>query len=120
MSKRKMSLKQACEMVPDDLPDGAYWAMAHDIAGADYGESWDELDGEFSEEEMEEKPEKTHLCPVCRKGFTRDDRMRQHHAAAHVPNEKVKCTHPNCNKQFKQKEYMLDHFEASHTAKGKV
>jgi hypothetical protein len=44
MTKRKMSLQEACDLVPDDLPDGAYWQMAHDLAGAEYGEVWHELD----------------------------------------------------------------------------
>ena len=42
--KRKMSLPEACSMVPDDLPDGAYWAMAHEFAGADQGEAVDDFD----------------------------------------------------------------------------
>lgn len=41
--KRKMSMKQAAELVDDDLPDGAYWAMVHEFAGVDYGEGFDEL-----------------------------------------------------------------------------
>lgn len=28
----------------DDLPDGAYWAIAHDLAGAEIGDVWHELD----------------------------------------------------------------------------
>jgi hypothetical protein len=44
MAKRKMSLQEACDLVPDNLPDGAYWQMAHDLAGAEYGEVWHELD----------------------------------------------------------------------------
>lgn len=31
------------DLVPDDLPDGAYWAMAHEMAGLDYGDGFDEL-----------------------------------------------------------------------------
>lgn len=84
MSKRKMSLDEACEMVPDDLPDGAYWAMAHDIAGADYGEVWHELD------EVKPKKSKNHKCPTCNKRFEKDDYMRQHKAAAHDRPAKLK------------------------------
>ena len=84
MTKRKMSLKEACELVPDDLPDGAYWAMAHDIAGADYGEVWDELD------EPKPKKAKNHKCPTCNKRFETDARMRQHKAAAHDRPAKIK------------------------------
>jgi len=48
MHKRTMTLQEACDLMRDlemdDLPDGAYWAMAHDIAGAEYGYVWHELD----------------------------------------------------------------------------
>lgn len=76
MSKRKMSLPEACAFVPDDLPDGAYWAMAHDIAGADYGEAWGELNGE--------PVEKLIPCPAgCKKQFAterdRDQHVRMKH-----------------------------------------
>jgi len=42
---RVMSLQDACDGIDDDLPDGAYWALAHDICGGEYGDCWDELDG---------------------------------------------------------------------------
>lgn len=49
MTKRKMSLQEACDLMTDmgmdDLSDGAYWAIAHDIARAEYGDVWHELDG---------------------------------------------------------------------------
>jgi hypothetical protein len=32
------------DMGMDDLSDGAYWAIAHDLAEAEYGYVWDELD----------------------------------------------------------------------------
>lgn len=54
MTKRKMTLQEALEFVPDDLPDGAYWAMAHEIAGAEYGEVWEELDS-YPKEEIGQK-----------------------------------------------------------------
>lgn len=41
--KQIMPFKDACDLVPDDMPDGAYWAMAHEIAGLEYGEGFDEL-----------------------------------------------------------------------------
>jgi hypothetical protein len=48
MVKRKMSLQEAvdfmADMGMDDLPDGAYWAIAHDLAEAEYGYVWHELD----------------------------------------------------------------------------
>ena len=48
MTKRKMSLQEAVDLMADmgmdDLPDGAYWAIAHDLAEAEYGDVWEELD----------------------------------------------------------------------------
>ena len=39
-----MSFKDAMEICDDmDLPDGAYWAMAHEMAGLEYGDGFDEL-----------------------------------------------------------------------------
>lgn len=31
-------IRAAMEEVDDDLPDGAYWAMVHEILGVEYGE----------------------------------------------------------------------------------
>lgn len=42
--ENKMSFKDACALCDDlDLPDGAYWAMAHEMAGLEYGDGFDEL-----------------------------------------------------------------------------
>ena len=41
--KQTMPLHEAIAIVPDDLPDGAYWAMVYDIAGLDYGDGFDDL-----------------------------------------------------------------------------
>jgi hypothetical protein len=38
-----MPFRDACDLVPDDMPDGAYFAMAHEIAGLDYGDGFAEL-----------------------------------------------------------------------------
>lgn len=50
---QRMSFRDACNMVPDDLPDGAYFAMAHEFAGLDYGDGFAELadDAEMYEDE---------------------------------------------------------------------
>lgn len=50
MPKQKMPFKDAMDLVPDDLPDGAFWAMAHDIAGLEYGEGFAELIDEGEDE----------------------------------------------------------------------
>lgn len=38
-----MPFKDALELVDDDLPDGAYWAIAYEIAGLEYGDGFEEL-----------------------------------------------------------------------------
>ncbi|MBI1202634.1 MAG: hypothetical protein GC182_09005 [Rhodopseudomonas sp.] len=43
MSRQRMSFNDALDLVPDDMPDGAAFAMAHEIAGLDYGDGFDEL-----------------------------------------------------------------------------
>lgn len=40
MSKGRISFDDALAMVPDDLPDGAFFAMAHEIAGLEYGDGF--------------------------------------------------------------------------------
>jgi hypothetical protein len=69
---RKMSLREAVDLVPDDLPDGAFWAMAHELAGAEYGDVWHEL---------EEPKKRTVPCPQCGKKFKTEHHMLQHIAA---------------------------------------
>ena len=39
MPKQRMSFKDAMDLTPDDLPDGAFFAMAHEIAGLEYGDA---------------------------------------------------------------------------------
>lgn len=48
MSRRRprMSFESAMALVPDDLPDGAFFAMAHEIAGLEYGDGFAEMGGD--------------------------------------------------------------------------
>lgn len=81
---RTMSLADACDLVPDDLPDGAYWAMAHEIAGAEFGEAWDELP---EHPEHKDKPHlwtKPHQCPICKRRFKTKPALEQHRRDAHA------------------------------------
>ena len=40
----KMSFKDACDIADAmDLPDGAYWAIAHEMAGLEYGDGFDDF-----------------------------------------------------------------------------
>lgn len=50
--KNKMSFRDAMSMVDDDMPDGAFFAMAHEIAGMEYGEGFDELAAESQREDQ--------------------------------------------------------------------
>ena len=91
-----MSFRDAVDLVPDDLPDGAFWAMAHEIAGLDYGDGFDE----FADDNgalLDEVPtgvtfsplpkgapfsRKPYLCE-CGKRFRSADAAAQHRRDAH-------------------------------------
>lgn len=81
MAKRTMSLKDAADLVPDDLPDGAFWAMAHELAGAEYGEAWDELETGKITPPRKEKPYKCKRG--CGKRFVTEQGRRDHHRDRH-------------------------------------
>lgn len=38
-----MSFRDALDLVPDDMPYGAAFALAHEMAGLEYGDGFDEL-----------------------------------------------------------------------------
>jgi hypothetical protein len=85
MTKRKnrpMNLSAAREMVDDDLPDGAYWAIVHEIAGAEYGTVWDELEEEPTyydiDENVQTPKEKKHQCSQCDKKFVSKSAKKKH------------------------------------------
>jgi len=43
-ASERPSFREAMEMADaTDLPDGAYWTMAHDLAGLEYGDGFDQL-----------------------------------------------------------------------------
>lgn len=48
-AKQTMPFRDAMDLVDDDMPDGAFFALAHEIAGLDYGEGFDELAEEEDE-----------------------------------------------------------------------
>jgi hypothetical protein len=82
--RQKMSFRDAVDLVPDDLPDGAFWAMAHEMAGLDYGDGFGELavDDEPLAPLHERKP---HQCPLkgCRKRFSTPEALAQHRRDKH-------------------------------------
>lgn len=69
-----MRFRDAMDLVPDDLPDGAYWAMAHEMAGLEYGDGFDELLAEV---------DKPFTCGNCGKRFATKGAKRQHRRAKH-------------------------------------
>ena len=88
MPKQRMSFKDAMDLTPDDLPDGAFFAMAHEIAGLEYGDGFDEL----ADVAIPTPPKKTKgingspkpiKCLTCRKRFWSYDAMQQHRRDAH-------------------------------------
>lgn len=43
--EKAMSFTDAMDLAEAmDLPDGAFWAMSHELAGLDYGDGFDEFD----------------------------------------------------------------------------
>lgn len=47
-----MKVRDAMDLVDDDMPDGAYWAMVAEMSGVDYGELGAVL-GHEDEEDIE-------------------------------------------------------------------
>jgi hypothetical protein len=73
-----MSFQEAMDLTDDDLPDGAFFAMSHEIAGLDYGDGFDELVA-AAKAEME----KPFSCHLCRKRFKTKGARRQHKRTKH-------------------------------------
>lgn len=88
MTKRpKMRFEDAMEIAEGmDLPDGAFWAMAHEIAGLEYGDGFDEL---FSDDrEPHPQPQtpakpKIYACSECKRKFTTKGGRKQHRRDRH-------------------------------------
>ncbi len=72
-SKQTMSFRDAVALVPDNLPDGAFWAMAHEFAGLEYGDGFAELDaiGENI------------YCKKCHKTFGSSGALANHNKVKH-------------------------------------
>lgn len=117
MGKRTMSLQDACDLVDDDLPDGAFFAMAHDIAGAEYGTAWGELDG-YVRRPRRLLVAKEIPCPVCRKRFARNEDLRQHREAAHPEGELKMYVCSVCGKLSTREASIAQHMAAAHKRKG--
>jgi len=82
-----MRFKDAMEIAESmDLPDGAFWAMAHDIAGLEYGEGFDELLSDDRDPQPQRQTPaklKRFVCSECGKKFTTKGGRKQHRHVRH-------------------------------------
>ena len=67
---QRMPFADAIELVDDDLPDGAYFALAHEIAGLDYGDGFDEIEPPRAKGYVK--------CLTCGRKFGDEAAARQH------------------------------------------
>ena len=81
---QRMPFEDALALTPDDLPDGAYWALAHEIAGLEYGDGFDEIAPDDTENGKPKDCARKHksYCE-CGRGFWGRARLRQHRKDAH-------------------------------------
>lgn len=77
---QKMPFRDAMAIADDSLPEGAYWAMAHEIAGLEYGEGFDELAIEEGKGgAVPAKPiSRPFQCTMCERRFKAKGDLRQH------------------------------------------
>lgn len=85
--KRGLTANEALDLVPDDLPDGAFFAMAAEMYGDDYGDFFDALVAEDTAPRPNKKrAEKKIQCGGCKKWFASKHAQRQHaKAKGHKP-----------------------------------
>lgn len=101
MGKQRMSMRDAMDLVPDDMPDGAYWALVHEFAGVDYGDGFEEvvatipLDAPKKKvwkcDAIERRPttnaaqsHKRYICKTCGKRFKKYSAGCRHWQAKHT------------------------------------
>lgn len=83
MSGNRMTFRDAMELADAmDLPDGAFWAMSHELAGLEYGDGFDEL---MAGEVDRPDEEKRFSCQVegCGKRFATKAAKRAHRRDRH-------------------------------------
>jgi phage FluMu protein Com len=120
-NRQIMPFSEALSMVNDDLPDGAYFAMAHEFAGLDYGEGFDELAAEERRQPAKlQKPQnqaKKIKCDQCNRMFATPEAAAQHAIAAHRPIaakyiKTIKCE--KCDRKFATPEAKDHHSRIVH------
>lgn len=110
--KQRMSFRDACALVDDDMPDGAYFAMAHEIAGLEYGDGFEELldEGQRHETLFEVQLRKPFKCLCCHRRFASKQALEQHNQA--TGHTVVVC--PTCSKKFGDASALRQHTEMKH------
>ena len=86
MGKRKqqgMSFADAMDLADSmGLPDGAFWAMSHELAGLEYGEGFDQI-AAGTEAKVPAPPSSRRGCDKCQRTFGSKDSLRQHKRDRH-------------------------------------
>jgi hypothetical protein len=111
--KQRMSMRDAMAVVDDDMPDGAYWAMCHEMAGLDYGDGFDELAGEpgqHHETIADVRRRKPFKCLCCHRRFASKVGLEQHNQA--TGHTLVHC--PTCSKKFGDAAALKQHMAMKH------
>lgn len=80
--KQTMPFRDAMALADDDLSDGAFWAMAHEIAGLEYGEGFSELVDDEPATVRTYKP-RSLPCAKCGRKFRTAEAVSQHERDAH-------------------------------------
>lgn len=80
---QKMPFTEAMDLVDPEMPDGAFWALAHEIAGLEYGDGFDDLLEAETGTSRPPKPAKHIRCQACGKRFGSEYALGMHAAAKH-------------------------------------
>jgi hypothetical protein len=91
-----MSFEDAMELAETmDLPDGAFWAMSHELAGLEYGDGFallprtqkpkspKRLSKKRALMERPRSPETPHRCGTCGKDFASKGAKKRHRLDKH-------------------------------------
>lgn len=94
----RLSFEDAMDIADSmDLPDGAFWAMSHELAGLEYGAGFPSVAPtkrksrsarKLAKIEARERPrsiEKPHRCGTCGKDFATRGAKKRHRKDAHKP-----------------------------------
>lgn len=101
-----MSPRDAMDLVDDDMPDGAYFALAAEIGG--YDDISDFFEAVLAEE-VNAMEDGDVFCPTCQKTFRTKAAQAQHAKAkghAHYHARPYRCS---CGRRFRAAQHLADH-----------